>query len=218
MRFPSSVLVALVLPLFLACSGTEEVGTEEVGTEEPGTEDVDREDGADAAAVREIGVSARLEDGQIRILKDEAHHETAVVKPGDEIAWICRDCPPGTEFSVEGLHLVANLEHLVEMLSEPPPADSADAAGEEDAREPYIEGSVSLVWSDGELVVVREPASTEPVDWAPPAGFKAAGERVLSGRLPPGTPHGVYKFTWRVRLKGSGEDEWDPHIFTHPDF
>lgn len=218
MRFPSSVLVVLALPLLLACNGDEEVGTEEAGTEEVGTDDHGIADGPEDAATREIGVSARVEDGKITILKDEAHHETAVVKPGDEIAWICRDCPPGTEFSVEGLHLVANLEQLVEMLSQPPPAGLVDAAGEEDEREPYIDGTVSLVWSDGELVVARAPASTEPVGWAPPAGFKATGERILSSRLPAGIPHGVYKFTWKVRLKENGEDEWDPHIFTHPGF
>ncbi|HVF61248.1 MAG TPA: hypothetical protein VNJ70_15680 [Thermoanaerobaculia bacterium] len=213
MKFPSSVLVVLALPLLVACPGTEEVGTEEAGTEE-----VDLEDGAADAAVREIGVSAKLVDGKIQIDKDEAHHETAVVKPGDEIAWICRDCPAGTEFSVEGLHLVADVEQIVEVLSQPPPADAADAAGDEDSREPYVDGEIALEWVGGELVVTRKPAGTKPVDWAPPAGFKATGERILSARLPAGLPHGVYKFTWKVRLEGKGEDAWDPHIYTHPDF
>jgi hypothetical protein len=156
-------------------------------------------------------------DGQIKIDKDEAHHETAVVKPGDEIAWICRECPPGTEFSVEGLHLVANVEKMVEVLSEPVPADSGSATEDGDARDPYIDGEIALEWVDGELVVTREPTGTRP-DWAPPAGFKATGERILSTRLPAGLPHGVYKFTWKVRLEGKGEDVWDPHIYTHPDF
>jgi hypothetical protein len=212
MKFPSSALVVLSLLLLLACSGTEEVGTEEAGTEE-----VDREHGVVAAAVQEVGVSARLEGGQIRILKDDAHHETAVVKPGDEIAWICRDCPAGTEFSVEGLHLVADIERIVDVLSGPVPADSASATDEGDPREPYIGGEVALEWVGGELVVTRAPAGTTP-SWAPPAGFKAAGERILSARLPTGLRHAVYKFTWKVRLAGKGEDRWDPHIYTHPDF
>ena len=208
MRFSSNLLLVLALPLLVACNGTEEVGTEEVGTEEVAAED---------AAVREIGVSARLdENGKIKIDKDEAHHETAVVKPGDEIAWICRDCPPGTEFSVESLHLVANVEQLVEVLSKSTPADSPSAAGEGDEREPYIDGEIGLQWIDGELVVTRAPPGAKP-DWAPPAGFKATGERILSGRVA-AVPHGVYKFTWKVRLEGRGEDVWDPHIYTHPGF
>ncbi len=214
MKFPSSVLVALALPLLVACPGTEEVGTDEAGTEE-----VDRENGADAAAVREIGVTARLDkDGKIKIDKDEAHHETAVVKPGDEIAWICRDCPDGTEFSVEGLHLVANVEQMVDVLSEPVRADSQGEADEGDSREPYIDGEIALEWIDGELVVTRDAAGPKPVDWAPPAGFKAKGERIVSTRLPAPLIHGVYKFTWKVKLEGHGEDAWDPHIYTHPDF
>ncbi len=209
MRFPSSVLVVLALPLLVACNGTEEVGTEEAGTEV-----VDREDGADAAAVREIGVSARLDkDGKIKIDKDEAHHETAVVKPGDEIAWICRDCPDGTEFSVEDLHLVANVEQMVEVLSKPVPPDSPGEADEGDSREPYIDGEIALEWVDGELVIIRDPGGPKLVGWAPPAGFKAKGERIVT-QLPVGLPHGVYKFTWKVRYQDTRGRVGPAHL--HP--
>lgn len=207
MRFSSSLLVVLVLPLLVGCNGTEEVGTEERGTEEVGPDVV----------LKEIGVIARLENGQIKI--DTTHHETVVVKPGDEIAWVCRECPAGTEFAVEGLHLVANIEQIVDVLSEPPPAGSqASASGEGDTREPYIDGEIGLQWSNGELVVTRNPAGPEPV-WAPPDNsFKATGERIVSrvGNV----PHGVYKFTWKVRLAGKPESEvgWDPHIYTHPGY
>ena len=218
MRFSSSVLVILVLPLLAGCRCAEEKVQEE-------------------GVTKEDSVHAKLdENGNVKIdYEKEGDHDTVSLRPGDRVAWTCDGCPPGTQFAVQDLHLLVDLEQVVETLGEGPPPGQADpqaefqelsrelesapVPGEGDARKTLIEGKIALRWlGDGLLVVTRdlqEQAAVEPVEWAPPDVFVDAGERILSGPVPKDVVHGVWKFTWKVRLRGKpGEDKWDPHLYT----
>lgn len=206
MRFSSSVLIVLVLPLLAGCRCAEEIEPQKV----------------------EIHVSATLVDGRIVIDKDERHHHTASVGPGDVIAWICENCPAGTEFAVRKVHLVANLEEMVRMLGEEPPSGPINL--EADLQElgrvmepPFIDGKITLRWVGRALVVTRDSraqaAAVKQAEWAPSEDFMDGEKPVLSAPIPRNVGYGLWKFTWRVRLRDDhdNKDEWDPHIYTHPD-
>ena len=51
------------------------------------------------------GLSA---DGR-QVVIDETHHDSAGVRAGDRIEWVCR-CPEGAEFTVENLHYAGALD------------------------------------------------------------------------------------------------------------
>jgi hypothetical protein len=52
-----------------------------------------------------------------------------------------------------------------------------------------------------------------------PLKFQSGDELIRSGRVAGGIGDSVWKFTWRVRLKGvpASEDTLDPHIYGHDD-
>ncbi len=215
MRFSSSVLVILVLPLLAGCRCAEEKVQEE-------------------GVTKEDSVHATLDqNGQVVIAEEkEEDHDTVSLRPGDRVAWTCDGCPPGTQFAVQHLHLLVDLEQVVETLMKPPNLDEADlgelqklcrdlesAPAQEEARtsELFMKGRISFRRVGDAIFATRdlqEQAAVEPVEWAPPDVFVDAGERILSGPVPKDVAHGVWKFTWKVRLEGKGEDEWDPHLYT----
>jgi len=227
MRFSSNLLVVLVLPLLVGCPAPEvEEGMPPI----------------------EVWVNV-LEDspGEQRVEIDETHHDTRDVRPREKLTWACkclfggekkpsRPCPAGMKFAVERLHLVTDLEQMVHVLSKPGPADpKAHAPGEENPRQPFIDGEIALRWVRVEdasgarelLEVIRNPKAQAPVApldlpvWAPPGTLVDSGQTIQSQRaVPTGIRHGLWKYTWRVRLAGKPESEdavWDPHIYTHPE-
>lgn len=117
-----------------------------------------------------------------RVEINKGRHDSAVVQPGDRVAWVCH-CDPGTQFTVENLHFVGDLEELAERLTYTKPKAgeelqdlgptmeralaqlAAQAAAPEDtpreeAAKPLGEGRIRFAGPVGDvLLVVKNEAS-----------------------------------------------------------
>lgn len=171
---------------------------------------------------------------------DKTHHEMAFVNPGDRVAWTCQ-CPPDTEFTVADLHFVADLNHVDEFLlryGDPKeieseiqgleslqrklsvaerPAESAEAMSEQSRR---IQETIALLTDLNSTLSPNEERNlfreSMQEQWDPE--FVDGRARLRGpGRVAKGIGYGLWKFTWKVRLKGNpaAVDEWDPHIVGH---
>lgn len=146
---------------------------------------------------------------------DKAFHDSAVVEPGDRITWVCQ-CPPGTEFSVTEPHFVVDLEHVLEAVQEMEPAERAPAESEisRDTATAVLTKLRSGLAAHGQRNLFAR--GQWDLDDSKSA-FKSGKARIPGpGRVAPGIGNSLWKFTWRVRLKGSSDVvEWDPHIVGH---
>lgn len=154
-----------------------------------------------ASAVETIGLKVvETATGGLEI--DDSYHDTAVVFRGDRVEWKC-DCPEGTEFTVDRLHLLKDLEHEQgpdegEAAAPPGPCDTA---------------------------AERSAAVAHPLfgEWTPPGRddrWVAGDGSFRSAPVARGAvDHGVWKFRWKVRRAGEPDSAvcWDPHIFGHTD-
>lgn len=188
-------------------------------------------DGARAVEV-EIEVRATLvedDSGKLRVQIDKAYHDTAFVHSGDQITWVC-ECPPGTEFAVEDLSFIADLEEAAEMLIrvhgrgverlrrelESVQLLSAERGGRQGRPGVWKETAAHalLLIKDLEATLTAAPRKLFE-NWSPP-GFVDRASPIQSAPVVKDVGHGLFKFSWRVRLKGdpTSEDVWDPHICT----
>ncbi len=138
------------------------------------------------AHTKKLEVWATLVDagsGNRRVDIDESKHDSAVVGPGDRVVWICH-CPAGTEFTVEDLHFVGDLEDLAEKLSlrqaplaedelnrtmeqmraqaAGPGAAAAAGPGEAAAPEPLVGGRIRFEPVGGMLLVMKDFETAAP--------------------------------------------------------
>jgi hypothetical protein len=231
MRFHRSLVPVLAVALLVGCGHTEKIELWATMVTDPQT-------------------------GQKRVDIDESKHDSGVVRGGDRVAWVCH-CPPGTEFTVEDLHLVADLEAFFDRLNETPALGAEEdlaraveqmrvrlaagvdtpraeaAPGQQGEAAPKMLaggrirfegpiGGVLLVVNDAQTSLAREAGEEVHslfVEGLLPAPFVDATRAIRSSRVAPLERHELWKFTWRVQMKGdpSNFDIFDPHIFGHPD-
>lgn len=165
---------------------------------------------------------------------DKTFHDSGVVSPGDQIAWVC-DCPEGTEFTVEKLHFAGDLDQLVDLFSQTESEDEierlsqalqageASPGGKEEAKAEEAVGQEAIQDEEVRRLVTAlkstlAPDQARPLfeNWSPPAEFVRGTETIRSTPVAQGIGHGLWKFTWRVRLTGTEtEESWDPCIYGH---
>jgi len=166
---------------------------------------------------------------------DQSHHDSGVVEPGDRIVWVC-DCPEGAEFAVEKLHFAGDLDKLVDVLSRtgddgrseldrlgqaleslqrslPAPQGQEMVADKLWDQEAKPEGDRQLLgFTAVALQNLREtlvPEQSHPLfeNWSPPSRFVRARETIRSAPVAQGIGHELWKFTWKVRVKGHPKSE-----------
>lgn len=193
------------------------------------------------ANAAEIAIRATLvedENGKQRVQIDRSYHNSAFVQPGDRITWVC-ECPPGTEFAVEGLRFAADLEEVAELMfrvgiNDPGrletltrdlelvqlqlrAGETRHQASQKAQRQPQVErviGSALTVIKDLQATLAEGRPRALFDSWSNP-GFVDGANPIQSAAVAEAIGHGLWKFTWRVRLKGEPESEdiWDPCIY-----
>ena len=160
---------------------------------------------------------------------DKAFHDSGVVGPGDRIAWIC-ECPEGTEFRVEKLHFAGDLDYLVDLFSETESKKQVERLSETlqapgaAAKAGEAGGQKAGQGEEARRLVAALKSTLAPDEsrllfenWSPSDDWARPTETIPSTPVARGIGHGIWKFTWRVRLIGNeaSEKSWDPCIYGH---
>lgn len=210
MTYPTKAVCAVALLVLLGCPAPDD----DPNNDQP---------------LHTIHAKADLENGEIVI--DYSVHDTALVRPGDRVRWVC-DCDPGIQFAVVEPEVILEIEALYGLdrdegwnrqavrelagrlqetragrLEETPEGLAGDVGNEED---PIAAAGKFL-----EMIGPALPKRLEPGEEPPrlfeslvPAAFIDGGRPIESDAVVARPGSRTWKFTWKFRV-GEGPAEQD---------
>lgn len=186
-----------------------------------------------------LHAKATVVNGGISIVTDV--HETALVRPGDRVDWVC-ECSPEIQFAISEPEAVLEVEKLLEavvakredwsreavteLAGRLPEAAAYELEESSETRAGQVDDENYPIAAARELLEAIAPALPERpepgrqparlFDGDVPREFVDANGTIRSPAVRANPGDRMWKFAWKFRLKDDPQvqKEWDPHLYS----